>query len=544
MEQRLLVNIQRQDWTLEFETHALTASFTIGGPEAEIFVPGCRKQTLLTCTLLPEGYEISLQGACLADMEETTLRFAERSSADLCVQAGDQMLFRLRATPVAPPPVPVYDRQADVPEGRAILIGGADSDDICIASPLFSSSVLRAAYAGGRWLLEPLAPAPLGMYRNVERLTHSCQADIGDFVQVGPLSICLKEKQLLLPSDGTAQVRTLHYTDHAEQMSHLRYPCVNRTSRQLLKKPTDDIPILDPPAAIEEKKNNLVISLLPTAAMIALTVLLRNSFSSNSSMIVFSALSMSIGAVSSVLTYVQISREGKKAQRKRDKNYREYIGQCEERIQQAHAHERQALRQIYPDFQTELQAVRDFSAQLFDRRQQDEDFWDIRLGEGALRSAQKITCARHEVFESTDLLFDLPGHLQQKYALVDGLPAVVRGAQAGAVGILGDDEQLRAAVRLMTLDLAVRQYFDDMRLFYFLPPVFQPEMEAVRLLPHVKNPSIPRRSIAHDEESRATLTESLYKLLSDREAEPDALAGQPWITVFIFADDSPIMQHP
>ena len=351
---------------------------------------------------------------------------------------------------------PEYNIRVESPATTNILIGGQSSADIRILNPIITESVVSIVRQDGNWKITPSFGVPFGVYLNANQITQGTLAKSGDFLTCLGLHLFFSDQHFLLSSDDDILIRTLYYSKEINQENHLAYPCLNRTTRIPFKKPTDEIHIQDPPSKPAENKNNIFISILPTAAMILLTLILRGSYGSGSQMIIFSTLSMSIGAVGSVLTYMQTGRERKSEIEKRNKNYQEYIDKQETKIKQARTEEHRILKSIYYDSETEIKNVMNFSATLFDRNPSDEDFLDIRFGYGKNRSEQHIIYKTHEVFEATDDLYEIPALLQQKYEFVDDLPVYVCGKNANAIGIVGDRQELQQMLLITSLDIATR----------------------------------------------------------------------------------------
>ncbi|MBR4459054.1 MAG: type VII secretion protein EssC [Clostridia bacterium] len=538
------VSLDRHDWHAVFQPLPFLDRITMGGRQSGIPVPGCPEGAVLLCEKRKDGFLFRAQGCRIPEAGDGTVAVdhAAAQSFHVCAMDGTH-LFGVHAALTAMPEAPEYDRMVEISGDRTIRIGANPEADIVLQHPLLTGPVCELTHTGSGWIVRSAGPVPMGLYADTERVDGQVRVPDGSFLSAPGMRFYLGADCLRMPSRDNVRVATLPYLDGSEQNSHLRYPCISRTSRRILTLPKEPITVQDPPAASEPPKRNLLISLLPAAMMILLTVFLRGSFSGGS-MILFSAASLSIGAFTSVLTYFQTGKEAKKKAAGRKAAYERYIDACDKRIAESRAEEVRILSAIHISPQQELRNVRDFSAELFDRQPSDDDFLDILLGYGTLRSRRPVVCKSHEVFESVDELYRLPQKLRQKYALQEGLPSCVRARQANAVGIVGDLRPLRGLLRNISLDLVTRHYFEDIGLYYFLSDAFLPEKTALRMMPHVKDRATGRRNIACDEESRALMLETLFKELCRRETEKDAAAGAPWLVIFVHTDDSPIVRHP
>lgn len=545
MDNSVLISLKCSDWKVSFQPLSFLHTITLGDSSSDVRIPDCPDRVRIECIRENDGFFFQAHNCQIKESSDGTVKISSRQSSHFHIkdEAGNE-LFSIQAAGLSLPLVPEYDRIVDVQDGKSVLIGGNSQAEIVIQHPLISGPVINLTRSGQKWIVKPEPSVQMGVFLNTKKITEQTSATEGDFLFCPGLQLFLGNGVLRMPSECGTFVRTLHYVNGGEQNSHLSYPVINRTSRRTLQKPCDAISVLDPSSAPEEKKRDIWLSLLPIAAMVLLTVLLRGSFSSNTSMVLFSTISIAIGGVTSVITYFHTGKEAKEKAKKRKESYECYIEKCEQTVIQKRAEESQILHSIYISPETEIQNVQEFSAELFDRNGADDDFLDILLGYGTLRSGQQISYRQHEVFEATDELFNLPQNLHDKYEFVDNMPSFVRSRTANAIGIVGDDIRLCEIIRNISLDLTTRQYFDDINLYYFLPDGFQSEKTAMRMFPHVKNTSIDRKNIRDDEESNAILLETLFKQLCDREAMGETIRQTNWLVVFIYADDSQIMHHP
>ncbi|MBO4926614.1 MAG: type VII secretion protein EssC [Clostridia bacterium] len=541
-----MMRLRTEKWEAYFRTFPFRHEITIGGTGVDISVPGCTQGVLLRCAYEKDAFTIAAQnGGKLAGSESGIIRLQGETEGEwTLLDIGNGKPLSIQASMLPDEALPHYDRSIDISEDQSILVGAGRNADIPLRHSLIPDEAFRLRRKQKALLLEQIRPVPMGVYVNTRKTNGSATVRDGDFLFCVGFRAYWHDGQLHIPSNDGIEIHTLHYVDEKEQNSHLEYPRINRTSRFQYQRSTEPIEIQDPPNNNNQNKNNLLMSLLPVSAMILLTLFLRGTSSSNLGMVLFSVASLAIGGVTSVLTYIQTSKENKKKSQQRVETYNKYIQQQRKMIRDARDEEREIQSAIYIDPETELQNVWDFSGDLFDRHLTDADFLDVRLGTGDLRSSRKIVCKKHEVFEASDELFSLPNRLQKEFEFIHDMPAAVPLREANAIGIVGDEDKLEETVKNMMLDLSTRQYFDDVKLYLFLSDVFRREVECFRSLPHLKNKRLDRRNIAHDEESQTVITEDLYKELSDREAIGTLPEQYPWLVVFVYADESALMQHP
>ena len=542
MDNRYVIELRNRTWTTNIRPQIMCDRWTIGNERCDIPVPGCDIDTEIEIKEASSGMDIAIRGGCFqeTEKEELFLPIATVSLLHVCSKSGNE-LFSITVHPDPQANSIVYDTLAKVPEDKPIVIGGNKDADVLIDHQLIRKPVATVTRHGEIWDILPTSWVPLGIYLNTYRISSRTQAAAGDFLSCIGFRLQFTKNGLLLSDDDTIRINKLHQLNISQNKG---YPCLNRSPRQLLSKPTAPIKLQDPPAAPQDNKGNIVISLLPIVAMILLTIILRRSASSDNSMVLFSVLSMAAGAIGSVLTYLQTGKEFRKKTAKRKEEYTRYIADSDKKIGELRKKEHDILHSIYPDSKTELQKVRDFSSSLYDRRPTDADFLDIRLGYGRIRSAQAIQFTTHEVFEQIDDLNSLPKKISRKYEFSEDLPVYVQGSRANAFGIVGGRSQLAEILKVLALDVAIRQYSEDVGIYAFLPSFFQDELKEIRLLPHLNSLTGSRRSLAYDDESYNFLTEVLFREISIRQNAGSAVKDMPWIVAIVDTGLESIMRHP
>lgn len=98
--------------------------------------------------------------------------------------------------------------------------------------------------------------------------------------------------------------------------------------------------------------------------------------------------------------------------------------------------------------------VDDFSADLFNRSPEDDDFLEIRLGTGRNRAVREIDYKKQEKLECTDELANKPGEIAEKYKYIDNAPVTVSLREKNAIGVVGERRYLYDMlknIRLMSI---------------------------------------------------------------------------------------------
>lgn len=165
------------------------------------------------------------------------------------------------------------------------------------------------------------------------------------------------------------------------------YPQFSRNTRVRMVLNKDKIEILDPPAKPQKTKSNILISLLPSLGMLLTSGLMA---SMGGSMIVFSLISGSMAVATTVLSTIQNKIDFKRESKERIEKYQKYVNNKRLEITEYRNEERSTLEKIYIDLTKEYSLLTDFSNDLFDRQIQDDDFLQVRLGLGNIKSSRNI----------------------------------------------------------------------------------------------------------------------------------------------------------
>lgn len=437
-----------------------------------------------------------------------------------------------------------YNRIIDISGTRQFSIGTGNSCDISLRSEFLKNDLLRVENQGDMLLLK-LQNSTYGIYKNGQRVTSgSAKIRNRDFFSLGEYSFYYKDRTLFTTENDGLSVRALPAHILCESASALEYPKYNRSTRVKIQVPNAGIPVLDPPQKPQKPKKNLLLTILPSLAMIVMIVLLRGVMSSsggnNMSYILMSVGMMGMGVVTSVVTHFSSKKEYKQSVEDREKKYNEYIDKKTSEISELRDEERTILNRIYCDPKDDLRVVEEFSGNLFDRESSDDDFLKVRLGTGVIEAERKIDFKAQEKLEADDELAALPEALYNRFKMLENAPVLANFKDSDVIGVIGTKDDCYGLFKNLTLDLTVRHYYKDVKLFCIIGEEESERFSWLRFLPHFYNDEQQNRNIAYDDVSKTSMLEYLYRELSNR-ADPKKQYQQ--LVVFVF-DSEGIMTHP
>lgn len=376
-----------------------------------------------------------------------------------------------------------------------------------------------------------------GTYVNGKRINKKAVLKDFDFISVADFSAYYKNKQLYF---SKRNIRLNGIGQMVEQVDIGGvYPMFIRNTRAKAIIEDEKIKILDPDTIPTKPELNIVTSLMPTIVMFALVVVLRGIMSeSGGTYVIFSICSMGMGVITSVLNIVHGQKKYKKDCEKRRNVYLNYVAKKKEEIVAARNNELEILRDTYYSTEENLEHIESFSAELFDRTPEDEDFLDIYLGVGKREAERKIEYKEQEKLDTGDDLCQIPTQLSEEYKYIDNAPIYIKAKDANAIGIIGRKEKQNEFIKCLLIDIISRQYFGDVNVYAFIDDNVQ-EYDWLKLIPHIQpNPNF--RNIVCDTESKNIVFEYLYKELTYRSEHK----GVPGHNVIFILNDNSIKSHP
>lgn len=431
-----------------------------------------------------------------------------------------------------------YQREIDIQNISKINIGGTNNCEILIQDELIKNDTIILEKNNSKCIIYD-NNSKYGVYLNGNKIEGNAEVKDFDFFSIVGCSFFYKFGKLYT-SRYNNKINGLGYIDLLNQKSDFSYPKFIRNTRLKHIVPDEKITILDPPVLGEKPKNNLLTSLIPALAMLVMVVAMRGVMGGGGSFIIFSICSMSIGIITSLINFFKSRKEYKNKKNNRIEQYQNYVKNKKAEIAEYRKFEKNILDDIYYSFEREYQMVKDFSGDLFDRSENDEDFLHIRIGIGALPANRIIEYNKKESLEIEDELSELPQQLCQEFALINQVPVVCDFHNSNAVGIIGDEKICYDFMKNIILDICIRHYQNDVQIFIVIDENNADLIRWSRLLPHIQNDLLRTRNIVCEEESKNLIFEYLYKELSKREQYK---VKYPHLVIFAY-NEFGMKRHP
>ncbi len=421
-----------------------------------------------------------------------------------------------------------YSTEIDIAGETKIKIGGTEDCDIRFSDSFLGADALVLNKKNGAWNLVDL-DSKYGVFVNGVRISEETRLEDCDFFSIVSFSFYYKEEKLYTTSKSGMQTGTLGRKETKRQTTCFEYPKFNRNTRVQYEIPEDDLEIQQPPQKPEKPQKNLATTLMPSLVMLVTIIILRGVIGGGGTFVIYSAISMSMGIIMSIITYRQNNKNYKEDTVKREAAYKKYIEEKEEKIQLSRANELRLRRMIYESPEDSLKKVESFGRRLFERSLGDKDYLQVYVGAGRIESSNQVSFTKQEFVDMEDPISLLPEQISEKYRFIESAPITSDFYSSCGVGIVGEHALLEEMLKNITLDIAIRHFYRDVRLVYLLEENYLESFTWLRWLRNVQNDRLGVRNIVCDEESKNLILEHLYTILSERE---NALQGSDRSGVF------------
>lgn len=356
-----------------------------------------------------------------------------------------------------------------------------------------------------------------GVYINGIKIDKKAVLKNMDFIDIGSYSFYFKDKMLYTSVEKVVYTQGLRVIENIDSRSRMIFPEYYRNSRAKLALDDRVIEIGNPKPKNETNKKSILFTIMPSLAMLALTIVMRGVIGGGGTFVIYSACSMGLGIMTSIATYVSDKKQNKKENTKRTEEYLKYIEEKEGYIVNLRSEELKTREYSNISIQNDIELVNDFSKRIFEKNVKDDDFLRIYLGKGRIKANNLIEVQESEFIDYSDNISLLPKKIQEEYEYLEEAPITLDLIKVNGIGVIGDKDEQYVISKNIILDIAVRHYYKDVKIYIILNEAEAKTYSWVRWLKHIYNDRLDIRNIAYDDESKGILLENLYVLLSSRE---------------------------
>lgn len=440
-----------------------------------------------------------------------------------------------------------YDLCVILPKHQPVIIGGSKNSHLRLLDKNLTDIELMLNLTDECCVLYEHSSTH-GVYVNGQKMVQEQIIENHDFITLDNYSFYYCDGNLFTSSKAKLTFTQLVYKLTNTQSTSYHYPHFHRHTRIHYQPDKTAFDVKRAPQKIQKTKRSVLLTLLPMLSMMGLTVFLRGGQEgSNQSFMLYTVASMGLASLMAILQAMMEHVAYRKATKERIMMYNAYMAEQEAKISQARDEEKRIQHLIYMPVQDSVAEIVHFGKRLFERLPTDEDFLHVYLGQGIQPSVRKVNVTQVDFADKTDPLFNMPDKLKDKYEVIENMPIVTCLLQASSLGIVGSVDRLMALATNISLDIAVRHFYQDVKLTYILKEGDTSYLKWVRWLKNVSQNDWQMNTIAGDIEGKNILLEHLYAMLSKREQTKENLFAEKTFDVYhiVFVSDIDLVRsHP
>ncbi len=403
-----------------------------------------------------------------------------------------------------------YERIIDISGTRSFSIGTPVNCNISIGGNYVKNDVLVFNKKDDGFLVD-IQNTTYGVYINGRKAKSKDIIRNSDFISISDYFFYFNNNKIWTQIRDEMKVNNLNYVDKKSQSS---YPKFNRNTRVKTVVNDEQIEVLDPPAKPQKPKSNLFMRLLPAFGMFIVAGVMAQF---GGMMIIMSVISGIMAIFTTIMTFREEKKDYKEKTAERLEKYTAYISNKREEIEECREQEHTQLEELFVSNPVKKERFDSFSADLFDRSREDDDYLCVRLGSGEVESKREVYYKKQERLEIEDDLQLIPEQLYDEYKNVQNAPIVCDFKEINAIGVVGIPACRFLFLKNIVIDIVARQYFSDVKMVFVAEKENKDQVNWLRFLPHVYNDEINVRNIVCDDDSKNLIFEYLYKELTIRE---------------------------
>ena len=184
----------------------------------------------------------------------------------------------------------------------------------------------------------------------------------------------------------------------------------------------------------------------------------------------------------SIVTYMSEDKQYKKDTADRIDAYNKYVEAKTATIEESRSNELRIRELTYQSLDEGIAEAFSFGKRLFERTQGDVDYLHIYLGKGQVESVNQVKFTKQEFADAEDPLALIPEQLSNKYRFIEGAPIVSNFHDSCGIGIVGTASALQQMLKNISLDVAIRHFYSELKMIYIISTITSSCTRRVRFL--------------------------------------------------------------
>lgn len=258
----------------------------------------------------------------------------------------------------------------------------------------------------------------------------------------------------------------------------------NRPPRIVVAPPQETVEIPKPPRRDPLPPQQGIITLIMPVAMVAIMAAIYIFVNHASEQQLTFLLPMIIFAIMGPVTNMALTRQRRQAVQKRnsenEKKYKKYMARLRKQLKDYVEQQRNAALLADPAPPTLEQQIQE-RTRLWERRPEDPDFLNVRVGKGSRPFSVTL---KYPPVDVVDTLGPEVQRLQEMFTQVEDMPCSILLPKVKSLGITGRRQSVAALTRQMLCQIVTHHSPEDVRLLVIYPASQRQDWDWVRQLPH------------------------------------------------------------
>lgn len=218
-----------------------------------------------------------------------------------------------------------------------------------------------------------------------------------------------------------------------------------------------------------------------------------------------------------ILTSRYNKRKKQKYELKRQTRYKEYLMKKKDYINKIISKQKEILYENNLSPEQCVQVIENKSGRLWERKIEDYDFLNIRLGIGDIKADIEIQYPEERFTMEDDNLIDILNDIANSSKYIKAAPITISLAQKNISAIIyKKNESIEGFIKNIIIQLIAFQSYEDLKLVFLLKREENMNLEYVRMLPHIWNKTKQVRFFTYDNNEMKDISKCLEIELENR----------------------------
>lgn len=258
----------------------------------------------------------------------------------------------------------------------------------------------------------------------------------------------------------------------------------------------EEVKIDSPPGQIQSDETPVIYTIGPMLTMamssiVSASISIMNVLNGNGAFIsVVPTAAISIAMLASTILWPALMRKYNKKKQKeneqaRQEKYIEYLTEKKNKIEQLKINQFQILNETFPEPQNIESIIINKKRNLWERKIDDSDFLNVRLGVGTIPLKIKLSYATEDFSMSTDNLKEELNEIVGSAKEIQNAPVIISLTERNKLVIIGEKYYKESLLKSLIFQLVTYQSYDDLKLVLLVDENNTNIWDDIKILPHM-----------------------------------------------------------